>query len=329
MRACACTRARALARAPARSVKRLARSDGLPAHHEPRGREDALGAAPRQADSTGLQHDLRLHRPVRHRPEPLEEVQDHGHQPEHDRVELEPGPLQWVPRGRERHVPGLPASLGAVDGAVARLQHLEACVLEGLGADGGVHEVGQAVADLDVPLDLPVVGRGGVVAVRQAPLVAREDGSGLEHAEDLAVDLRAVGCVARGLDRVDAVEGRVREGQLHEVSLDKLHLAAHALAGGNGVASVHLELVDGDCLDLSASEAGDVPRRPADPAAAVQDLGALADAQAAGEVVLVPEDGLAEGLPGAAVREVEARAPAPLVELRRQVVIGVHQSSIL
>ena len=41
--------------------------------------------------------------------------------------------------------------------------HLELGVLERLGANGGVHDVRQAVADLDVLLDLAVVRVRGVV----------------------------------------------------------------------------------------------------------------------------------------------------------------------
>mmetsp|Transcript_120850 Transcript_120850/g.347154 ORF Transcript_120850/g.347154 Transcript_120850/m.347154 type:complete len:339 (+) Transcript_120850:370-1386(+) len=213
--------------------------------------------------------------------------------------------------------------------AIPGVEDLEACVLQGLGADRGVHEVGQAVAHLDVALDAAVVLVLRVVLVGEAPLVASEDGAGLQHAQDLPVDFGAVGRVAGGLDGVHRVERGVGEGQLHEVRLDELHLAADALLHGDGVAAVHLELVDGHCLDLGAGEACDVPRRAADAAAAVQHGGAFADAEAAGEVVLVAEDGLLETLALAPVREVEARAPAPLVELRRQVVVGVDEVGVI
>mmetsp|Transcript_94060 Transcript_94060/g.249745 ORF Transcript_94060/g.249745 Transcript_94060/m.249745 type:complete len:389 (+) Transcript_94060:268-1434(+) len=317
---------RALAQVPEYSSSS---SERLAADHEPRRREAALDATACEADTTSLQHHLSLHRAIRHNPQPLEQVKEEGHNPEHDGVELEPWPLQGVPGRRQRHIPRLSTSQSTVDGDIARLQHLEARVAERLGADRGVNDVRQAVTNLNIALDLLVLGRGGVEVVRQAPLVASEDSPRFEYAQDLAVDFCPVGCVACGLNGVDAIEGCLREGQLHEVSLDQLHLSAQPLAGGELVATVHLELVDSDSLDLSAREAGDVPGGSTNAATAVEDFGTMMDAQASSQVVLMAQDGLAESLSCASVREVKARAPSPLIELCRQIVVGVHEGGIV
>ena len=74
------------------------------------------------------------------------------------------------------------------------------------------------------------------------------------------------------------------------------HGAPAALLSAQLVAAVDLELVQSQRGHVGRGEAVDVARRPADAAAAVQDLGALVHAELAREVVLVAEDRLAEVL---------------------------------
>mmetsp|Transcript_104337 Transcript_104337/g.271618 ORF Transcript_104337/g.271618 Transcript_104337/m.271618 type:complete len:395 (+) Transcript_104337:311-1495(+) len=301
----------------------------LASDHEPRRGESSRLAALSASHASRLQHDLGLHRALGHEPDELEEPEDQGHRLEHDRVELETRPLGRIPRRCQRDVPSLASLQVPVLHRIACLQDVEADVAQRLGANGGVHQVRQAVSNLDVLLNPAVVLILAIVLVGQAPLVAREDATGLEHPEDLAVDSSAVGSVASGLDGVHSIERVVLERKLHEVSLDELHLITEALTDGEGVAPVHLKLVDGHGLDVGACESRDVSGRPADTAAAVQKGGTLLRAQAAGQKVLMAEDGLLESLTFAPVGKVEARAPAPLVELRGKVVIGVHQVGVV
>mmetsp|Transcript_77223 Transcript_77223/g.165550 ORF Transcript_77223/g.165550 Transcript_77223/m.165550 type:complete len:200 (-) Transcript_77223:218-817(-) len=169
----------------------------------------------------------------------------------------------------------------------------------------------------------------GIVFVGQAPLIADEHGSGFENAQDLAVDLQAVRCVACGLDGIGAIEVGVGEGQLHEVGLNQLHLIADALPEGNDVTTVNLEVIDGDGLYLRACEARDVARRPADATTTIKEEVVFVNAETPGQVILMAEDGLAEALTLTPVGEVEARTPTPLIELRRQVVVGVDKLRII
>mmetsp|Transcript_35134 Transcript_35134/g.100904 ORF Transcript_35134/g.100904 Transcript_35134/m.100904 type:complete len:213 (-) Transcript_35134:650-1288(-) len=186
-------------------------SQRLAPNHEPSRSEDTLSAPEREAHPSRLQHDLRLLCTLRHNPEPLEETQEDGHDPEYDGIKLESWPLERVPGRRKRDIPRLPAIQGAIDCDIAGLQYLEACIAKCLGADRRVHEVGQAIADLDVALDLLVLSRGGIVFVSQAPLIASEDRPGLEHTQDFAVDLRAVWRMAGGLYGIHAVKRGIWE----------------------------------------------------------------------------------------------------------------------
>lgn len=95
------------------------------------------------------------------------------------------------------------------------------------------------------------------------------------------------------------------------------------------VAAVHLGLVQGHRSDFGARKAVNVPRRPPNAAAAVQDVLPRLHAQFARQVVLMTQDGLPEGLVGLPGGEVKRRAPAPLVEVSSQVVVRIHQSSVV
>jgi len=87
-------------------------------------------------------------------------------------------------------------------------------------------------------------------------------------------------------------------------------------------------VVQGHTSDGGVGELGDVSHGTADTAAAVQHLVAGGHTEAASNVVLVTSDGLLEGLAGQLVSEVEALAPAPLVEKGGQLVVGVHQGGV-
>jgi hypothetical protein len=74
---------------------------------------------------------------------------------------------------------------------------------------------------------------------------------------------------------------------------------------------------------------GNISVGPADAAPAVKDLAAGRQAaEEAGQIVLVPADGLGKGLAHHAVGKVEGRAPAHLVEQRRQLIVGVNELCI-
>lgn len=76
--------------------------------------------------------------------------------------------------------------------------------------------------------------------------------------------------------------------------------------------------------DVGAGELGDLAGRAANAAADVEDLHALLDAHAVGEVVLVTGNGLVEGLADGEAAEVEGLAPAVLVQVGGEVVVAAR-----
>ncbi len=189
-------------------------------------------------------------------------------------------------------------------------------------------EIGQAVALLDLLLDAAVLRVAAVVEVGEAPLVDREVGAGLEHALDALEEGDAVGRVAGGLDAVGGVVAVRLEGQVHEVRHDELAAVGEPGLLGELAAAADLVVVGVDAGDLGAGVLGDVAHRAADAAAEVHGLHARVEAQLAGEEALVALERVAELLVLEARREVEAVAPAELVEVGDQVVVLVHQRAV-
>mmetsp|Transcript_15439 Transcript_15439/g.24374 ORF Transcript_15439/g.24374 Transcript_15439/m.24374 type:complete len:478 (-) Transcript_15439:198-1631(-) len=303
--------------------------EGLAHDGQVHGGESARGAAPRAADAPLLQHHLHLAGARRGQPHLLHQPEQVGREPHAHARELE-ALGEDVPAGHERQVPDLGArGVVLVKGHVARLQQLKAHLLKRLVHLPGGDHVRQPVPFLNGLLDLAVLLVLGIVLVCEAPLVAGEHAPGLQHPHDLPIHLQPVGGVARGLDGVRAVEALVREGHLHEVALHRPHPLLQPLRPVEGVAALHLVLVEGDPGDVRSSELGDVAVGAPDAATAVQQLIPGLGAQAAGEVVLVPADGLSEGLERPAVGKVETRAPAPLIKQRGQLVVGVDQGCVV
>mmetsp|Transcript_31203 Transcript_31203/g.91543 ORF Transcript_31203/g.91543 Transcript_31203/m.91543 type:complete len:245 (-) Transcript_31203:367-1101(-) len=179
--------------------------------------------------------------------------------------------------GREDDVPRLAARV-RVERRVSRLDDLEANLDERVVAVRRRHHVGQPVPLLNQLLGEHVLRVAVAVLLGQAPLVRDEAAARLEHAVDLAVDVGAVRQVAAGLDGVHVVEGVVREGELVEVSLDKLAARREAGLGAEAVATVDLVLVESHSGDRRASEAAEVAERAADATAAVEHAVARLDA---------------------------------------------------
>jgi hypothetical protein len=92
--------------------------------------------------------------------------------------------------------------------------HLEASSLHGSERNLDFLHVGDTITNLDTETNLAVVRVVVVVLVRHEPLIDAKDTTGLEDAEDLAVDTLEGGCVHSSLDSVDSVEGVVRERHL-------------------------------------------------------------------------------------------------------------------
>merc|ERR1712086_392978 len=100
-----------------------------------------------------------------------------------------------------------------------------------------------------------------VIRVSETPFISGKDATRLEDAQNFGVNTDAVWRVASGFDCVYTVKGVILERQLHEVTLDNLHLACTL---------------------------------PSDPASTIEHLGAMVDSEAACEVVLVAENGTVE-----------------------------------
>mmetsp|Transcript_23156 Transcript_23156/g.48916 ORF Transcript_23156/g.48916 Transcript_23156/m.48916 type:complete len:403 (-) Transcript_23156:108-1316(-) len=251
----------------------------------------------------------------------------------------------------------LPSAVFVQD-AIPLVKDLESRSLQGVETMGHGGDVGQSVPFLDLFLDSDVLGIGRVVTVGEAPFVAGEDGAGFEDAVDFGVTFEAVGGVAGGFDGVGGVEGGGGEGLGHEVSLDgtaeefwfllvaamhdKMRIRATQL-----VPPVDLILIQRQPRHVTPREFANVPHRPSDAAAHVQNpdvrhgqLLPLASSapqpaqrprqiQHPRQVKLVPPRRLVEALAGPAIRKVEAAAPAPLVEQRGQIVVGVDELGVL
>ncbi len=111
----------------------------------------------------------------------------------------------------------------------------------------------------------------------------------------------------------------------HEVTLDELELVRETLLGGVPRGAVDLVVVVVEAGDVRVGELGNLPRGAADTAADVENLHVLLDADLHGQVVLVARDSLVEGLADRVAAEVEALAPAILVEVGSKVVVAVRK----
>lgn len=76
---------------------------------------------------------------------------------------------------------------------------------------------------------------------------------------------------------------------------------------------------------MRVGELGNLAGGTANAAADVEDLHALLDANLSSQVVLVTSNGLVKGLAGGETAEVEALAPAILVDICREVVVTTRQ----
>lgn len=112
----------------------------------------------------------------------------------------------------------------------------------------------------------------------------------------------------------------------HKVTLDELELARQTfldrVPGGTG----NLVVVVIEARDVGISELGNLPSGSTDTAANVQNLHARLDADLRRQEVLMARNGLVEGLAGRIPAEVEALAPAVLVQVGREIVVAVRRS---
>lgn len=114
----------------------------------------------------------------------------------------------------------------------------------------------------------------------------------------------------------------------HEVALDKLELVRETLLGGVPRGAVDLVVVVVEAGDMRVGELGNLPGGAANTAADVKNLHALLDADLHGQVVLVARNGLVERLADRVAAEVEALAPAILVEVGREVVVAARKTMV-
>eukprot|EP00128_Syssomonas_multiformis_P001833 Colp12_sorted_trinity150504_noHs@13905 len=216
------------------------------------------------------------------------------------------------------------------DGAIFKLDNLETDGLEGVDdlLEGG--ELREAVADLDALLHTAVVGVAGIIDVGDAPLVCGEALTRLESAEHLSIAANLVGGVASGLDGVDAVEGVLREGKLHEVTLDKSALTLKTTALVVELSALDLVLVVVDANNRGAREGGDLTHGTTDTATNIKGLAVGIKLELQGKVVLVAGKRLLHRLLEAgAGSEVEALRPAIFEEVSHKVVVVVDHLLVL
>jgi hypothetical protein len=189
-----------------------------------------------------------------------------------------------------------------------------------------------------------VVGVVVVVLVRHQPLVDTEDTTGLENAEDLAVNALKRWCVNSGFDGVDGIERVVRERHLlpsiseeylgcgertyHEVTLDVLELVRQTLLLGVGSGTLNLVVVVVQSNNVNTSELDDLTGGSTDTAANIQDAHVVLEVHFVGKVVLVAGNGLVERLAICVAGKVERLSPAVLVQVGREVVVMSCEGSV-
>jgi len=114
----------------------------------------------------------------------------------------------------------------------------------------------------------------------------------------------------------------------HEISLHELELARepilHSVAGG----ACDLVVVVVETSDVGVGELGNLPSRPANTAANVEDLHPRLDANLRGQVVLVAGDCLIEALTGRIPGEMEGLAPAIFIKVGREVIVAMRRVKI-
>ena len=97
------------------------------------------------------------------------------------------------------------------------------------------------------------------------------------------------------------------------------------------ISSLDLVIVQGDASDLALQELANVAHGSSDTAADIQNvlLWSVAVVELRRQYVFVSANGLVKGFLGVLEGEMEALAPAPLVEYGRQVVVGVNECLVL
>lgn len=230
-------------------------------------------------------------------------------------------------------------------------EHLETSGPHGGLGIGNLAHVGDAITLLDTETDLTVLEVIIVVLLGHQPLIDTEDTTGLENAEDLAVDTLKSRGVDGSLDGVDGVEAVVGEVHLllrmmlaeipskglsrglcgktyHEVALDEVELGRKTLLVRVVGSALNLVVVVVEAGNVATGELCDFASRAADTAANIEDLHAGLDIDAVGEVVLMTSNGLVERLAVGEAAEVERLAPAIFVEISCQVVVLPGQGSV-
>ena len=179
---------------------------------------------------------------------------------------------------------------------------------------------------LHIGLQLPVIG---VEPVGQAIFVGRENSTGLEQAERLAIDACLVRRTAGPFDGIGGIERGVRRIDLHEIAFEPVGEMAQArhLAPLRGAFELQHIVVDAD--DPSSGETGDLYQRPANATAQIDRRHAGAQAELVGDVMFVARERRGEALVCGARREVEGLTPAVFEEVGDQVVIGAFECPVV
>mmetsp|Transcript_83623 Transcript_83623/g.125409 ORF Transcript_83623/g.125409 Transcript_83623/m.125409 type:complete len:202 (-) Transcript_83623:140-745(-) len=134
--------------------------------------------------------------------------------------------------------------------------------------------------------------------------------------------------MASGFDLVGSFEGGLLEGQVLEITLNRLAQVSQTHVSTVLVTNVDLVLVDGDTSDSGSAEDSDVAHRSTHTATNIQAAHALLEAKARGKEVLGTLDGLVEGLVLVARTEMERLSPSILVKVSDDVVEMVNHVGV-
>lgn len=118
---------------------------------------------------------------------------------------------------------------------------------------------------------------------------------------------------------------RRRENTDHKVTLGELELVGKSLLLSIVCRPLNLVVVVVEANDVGASELDNLPSGTSNTTSDIQNAHALLDVDHVGEIVLVTGNGLTERLVICEAAEVEALAPAILVQVGGEIVVAEHE----
>lgn len=173
--------------------------------------------------------------------------------------------------------------------------------------------------------DLDVFCILGAILGGSDPFVGDIELARLEHSIDFGVDIAELRGMACSFDRVSTIEGVVREGHVQEIAADNFAQSIQAGLLVVAASSSDLVVVDGDSDHVCSRVSSDGTHGASDTTSCIQNLIARMNLEQIAHPFLVHPRLFAMRLARDGRREMEALPPSPLVDIRHEVVEGIHE----